>query len=278
MWLETRRRQIGAHRADRRRDRHVVVVEDDDQPRFQRARRCSSPHRPCRPTSRRRRSPRQRCCRRPRDRGPPPCRAPAEIEVEECAAPNGSYSLSERLVKPDRPPPWRSVRMRVAPAGQDLVRIGLMADVPDQPVARACRRHSAARPSARRRRGPAPRWPPVTETALIVSARNSSATLTSSLALRLRRSDGDPIRSRSGVLNSVTAFPATRLTLVHFAPPRKRESYTKIERCANSLLPAPASGGRGSSTSRILASRNGGGIVAGRSRRRARSGPRSDSI
>ena len=37
---------------------------------------------------------------------------PAEIEVEECAAPNGSYSLSVRLVKPDRPPPVRSVRMR----------------------------------------------------------------------------------------------------------------------------------------------------------------------
>ena len=37
---------------------------------------------------------------------------PAEIEVEECAAPNGSYSLSARLVKPDSPPPWRSVRMR----------------------------------------------------------------------------------------------------------------------------------------------------------------------
>ena len=37
---------------------------------------------------------------------------PAEIEVEECAAPNGSYSDSERLVKPLRPPPWRMVRMR----------------------------------------------------------------------------------------------------------------------------------------------------------------------
>src|SRR3546814_6596762 len=36
----------------------------------------------------------------------------ALIEVDECAAPNGSYSLSLRLVKPDRPPPWRSVRMR----------------------------------------------------------------------------------------------------------------------------------------------------------------------
>ena len=36
----------------------------------------------------------------------------AEIEVEECAEPNGSYSLSLRLVKPLSPPPWRSVRIR----------------------------------------------------------------------------------------------------------------------------------------------------------------------
>ena len=32
-----------------------------------------------------------------------------EIEVELCAAPNGSYSLSVRLVNPDSPPPLRSV-------------------------------------------------------------------------------------------------------------------------------------------------------------------------
>jgi hypothetical protein len=59
--------------------------------------------------------------------------SPAEIEVEECAAPNGSYSLSARLVKPDSPPqrPYP-----VAPAGQNLVRIGLVPDVPDQPVDR----------------------------------------------------------------------------------------------------------------------------------------------
>ena len=36
----------------------------------------------------------------------------AETEVPACAAPNGSYTLSSRLVKPDKPPPWRSVRMR----------------------------------------------------------------------------------------------------------------------------------------------------------------------
>ena len=36
----------------------------------------------------------------------------AEIEVEECAAPNGSKGDSLRLVKPDSPPSLRSVRMR----------------------------------------------------------------------------------------------------------------------------------------------------------------------
>jgi hypothetical protein len=49
------------------------------------------------------------CWRRSRATAMP---SPAEIEVEECAAPKLSYSLSARLVKPDSPPPWRSVRMR----------------------------------------------------------------------------------------------------------------------------------------------------------------------
>jgi len=35
--------------------------------------------------------------------------SPAEMEVEEWPAPKGSYSLSLRLVKPDRPPPLRRV-------------------------------------------------------------------------------------------------------------------------------------------------------------------------
>src|SRR3977135_2109866 len=60
---------------------------------------------------------------------------PAEIEVEECAAPKASYSLSARLVKPDRPPPPPTRRREaVGPAGQGLVRVGLVADVPDQAV------------------------------------------------------------------------------------------------------------------------------------------------
>src|SRR5271166_1839907 len=54
---------------------------------------------------------------------------------------------------------------------------------------------------------PAPRWPPVTETALIVSARNSSATLRRSLSLRRRKSAGDAMLSNSGVVDFVTIVP-----------------------------------------------------------------------
>jgi len=32
-----------------------------------------------------------------------------EIDVELCAAPNGSYSLSDLFVKPDKPSPCRKV-------------------------------------------------------------------------------------------------------------------------------------------------------------------------
>jgi hypothetical protein len=57
---------------------------------------------------------------------------PAEIEVEEWAAPNGSYSLGEA----GEPAGLAQGADALAPAGQDLVRIGLVADIPDQPVAR----------------------------------------------------------------------------------------------------------------------------------------------
>ena len=58
----------------------------------------------------------------------------AEIEVDECAVPKVSYSLSSRRGKPDSPPSWRRRAHALAPAGQDFVRIGLVAHVPDQPV------------------------------------------------------------------------------------------------------------------------------------------------
>ena len=36
VWPGRKPREIGGHRADRRRDRHIVIIEDDDEPRFQR--------------------------------------------------------------------------------------------------------------------------------------------------------------------------------------------------------------------------------------------------
>ena len=36
----------------------------------------------------------------------------ADIDVDECAVPKVSYSLSLRRGKPDSPPNWRSVLMR----------------------------------------------------------------------------------------------------------------------------------------------------------------------
>ena len=62
--------------------------------------------------------------------------SPAEIEVEACAAPNVSYALSDRLVKPGQPATLTQRAHPRATAGENLVRIGLMPDIPDQLVAR----------------------------------------------------------------------------------------------------------------------------------------------
>ena len=56
----------------------------------------------------------------------------AEIEVDECAVPKVSYSLSSRRGKPRDAAELAQRAHALAPAGQDLVRIGLVADVPDQ--------------------------------------------------------------------------------------------------------------------------------------------------
>jgi hypothetical protein len=61
---------------------------------------------------------------------------PAEIEVEEWAAPKGSYSLSARRVKPESPFFLAQRADPVAAARQDLVRVALVADIEDQPVVR----------------------------------------------------------------------------------------------------------------------------------------------
>ena len=127
------------------------------------------------------------------DRAPTAMPRPAEIEVELCAAPNGSYSLSARRVNPDSPPPWRKRADAVAPPGEDLVRIGLVADIPDQPVARRVEdvmQRDGQLDHAQARR---PRWPPVTDTASTSSRRSSSANCAQ---IALRQAGGDR-RARS---------------------------------------------------------------------------------
>ena len=51
-------------------------------------------------------------------------------------APKGSYGDSLRIAKPESPPPLRIVAEPLAPAGEDFVHVGLMADVPNQPIGR----------------------------------------------------------------------------------------------------------------------------------------------
>ena len=61
---------------------------------------------------------------------------PAEIEVDECAAPNGVVTAFGAFGEAGKAVALSQRTDAVAPSGQDLVRVGLMADVPDQTVAR----------------------------------------------------------------------------------------------------------------------------------------------
>ena len=60
----------------------------------------------------------------------------AEIDVDEWAVPKVSYSLSLRRGKPDGAAVLAQGAIAAPAAGEDLVRVGLVADVPDQPVVR----------------------------------------------------------------------------------------------------------------------------------------------
>ena len=61
----------------------------------------------------------------------------AEIEVPPCPASKASCSLSSRLANPDRPSNCRNVAKLLAPPGEQFVRVNLMADIPDETIARA---------------------------------------------------------------------------------------------------------------------------------------------
>ena len=128
-------RQIGRHRADRRRDRHVVVVEDDDQPGIHRA---GIVHGLIGHARRH---------RAVADHGDDVVLAAGEVARHRHAEAGGDRGRgvrgAERIVvalgalgETGQSAAGAQRADAVAAAGQDLVRIGLMADVPDQAVAR----------------------------------------------------------------------------------------------------------------------------------------------
>ena len=145
-------REIGRHRADRRRDRHVVVVQDDDEARMHRAGIV------------------QRLVGHAgrhgavADDADDVVRAAGKVARGGHAEPGGNRGRGMRraegvvfafgaLGEAGKAVPLPQRADAVAPPGQNLVRIGLVADVPDQAGRAACRRRSAAPRSARRRRG-----------------------------------------------------------------------------------------------------------------------------
>ena len=198
-------RQIGRHRADRRRDRHVVVVEDDDQARLQRA---GVVHRLIGHARRH---------RAVADHGDNVVVAAGEVARHGHAEAGGNRGRgvrgAERVVvalgalgEAGEAAAGAQRADAVAAAGEDLVRVGLMADVPDQAIVRRVedivdRRGQLDRRRGRRRNGrrsPTPRrWFPG-------AARRRPA---ASGRASLRRSSGVLMVSRSGVLlNVVTAI------------------------------------------------------------------------
>ncbi len=128
-------RQVSRHRSDRRRDRHVVVVENDDQAGVHRA---GIVHGFIGHAGRH---------RTVTDHGDNIILAAGEVarhgHAERCGDRGGGVRRTERIViafgplgEAGQPAAGAQGANAIAAAGQDLVRIGLMADVPDQTVAR----------------------------------------------------------------------------------------------------------------------------------------------
>ena len=128
-------RQIGRHGADRRRNRHVVVVEDDDQPRIPRA---GVVHGFIGHAGRH---------GAVADHGDDVVVLAGEVARHRHAEAGGDRRRgmggAERVVfafgalgEAGQPAALPQGADAVASAGEDLVRVGLVADVPDQPVGR----------------------------------------------------------------------------------------------------------------------------------------------
>ena len=57
--------------------------------------------------------------------------SPEDIEVELCAAPKGSYSLSDRFVKPDNPFPLSQSSDFIFPSSEYFMWVCLMTNIPN---------------------------------------------------------------------------------------------------------------------------------------------------
>lgn len=181
-------RQIGAHRAGRRCDRHVVVVENDDEARIERAgiveRFEGHPGR-------------HRAIADHRDHiAALAVEFGGDSHAETGRDRGGGMCCAEGVVFAFRPPGEAREPVFLAqgadaitPAGQDLVRIALVSDIEDQTVMRRVedlvdcdRQFDDAEARAQ--------VPPVRDTASTISARNSAASCGRSLSSIFFRSSG----------------------------------------------------------------------------------------
>jgi hypothetical protein len=126
-------RQIGAHRARRRRNRHVVVIEDDDQPCIERTGIVQRFERHAR---------RHRTIADDGDHLAVALIQPSRHRHAEAGGNGGGGMARAEIVivafgttrETGKPAFLAQGANAVAPAGQDFMRITLMADIEDQPV------------------------------------------------------------------------------------------------------------------------------------------------
>ena len=127
--------EITRQRADRGRDRHLVVVEHDDQTALQMTRLVDRFHR---------HAAGERGVADQRDdvmifAFSVACDGHSERRGERSRSVSGAKRVVFRFVAPEKTADAAVLldrRQQIAPAGQDLVRVSLVTNVPDQPVAR----------------------------------------------------------------------------------------------------------------------------------------------
>ena len=221
--VEARALEQARERADVRRDRHPVVVEDDHDRRLQAAgvverlerdaagERAVADHRDdlavvADPVAHRLLEP-----DRVADRGRRVAGAhDVVLGLGDRAERRQAVVLADRLEPGGAP-------------GEDLVRVGLVADVPEDLVARRVEQAWRTVVSSQVPRL-APKWPPISPIVSMISSRTSCATWASSASPSPVRSSGESIESSRrawpgvGVSGGVLIEPGSQLSQPRFAP------------------------------------------------------------